>query len=116
MFYERYLLLCSKRGGIKPSSAATAAGFNKGTVSVWKKKYEHGIDVTPDQDTIDKICTYFGCSERWLRGLEEKEKPTPVTEDGPSDPLDARLNELLAQATEETKQAMIVLLEQSQKP
>jgi len=69
MFYERYLRLCNAKG-VKPSTAATEAGFNRGTVSVWKKKYEAGIDVTPDQETIDKICAYFGCSEQWLRGIE----------------------------------------------
>lgn len=69
MFYERYLRLCNAKG-VKPSTAATEAGFNRGTVSVWKKKCEAGIDVTPDQETIDKICAYFGCSEQWLRGIE----------------------------------------------
>lgn len=48
--------------------------------------------------------------------LGEKKESTPVSESRPPDPLDARLNDLLAQATEETKQAMIALLEQMQKP
>lgn len=73
MFYERFIHLCKERG-ISPSSAAANAGFNKGTVSVWKKKYESGIDVTPDQDVINKICIFFKCSEPWLRGIEQKEK------------------------------------------
>lgn len=70
MFYERYLELCRKVG-LKPTTAATKAGLNRGTVSVWKKKYEAGLDVTPDQETIDKICAFFGCSEQWLRGMEK---------------------------------------------
>lgn len=76
MFYERFLFLC-KKSGVAPSTAATAAGFNRGTVSVWKKKFENGIDVSPDSDTIEKICSYFNCSELWLRGLGEKEKTPP---------------------------------------
>lgn len=84
MFYERYLQLCEE-AKIAPSAAATKAGFNRGTVSVWKKKYEVGLDVTPDQDIVDKICNFFGCTESWIRGIsEQKEKPTPVSESGPA--------------------------------
>lgn len=83
MFYERYLQLCEE-SKIAPSAAATKAGFNRGTVSVWKKKYEAGMDVTPEQDVIKKICDFFGCAESWLRGIsEQKEKPTLVSEGGP---------------------------------
>lgn len=83
MFYERFLALC-KSSNIAPSTAATKAGFNRGTVSVWKKKYESGQDVTPAPDVIDKICVMFGCTEQWLRGIsEDKEKaPTPESESG----------------------------------
>lgn len=70
MFYERYVSLCT-REKISPSTAAVKAGFNKGTVSVWKKKYEAGQDVVPEQEIIDKICAFFGCSESWLRGIEK---------------------------------------------
>ena len=82
MFYERYLQLCEDLK-ISPSAAATKAGFNRGTVSVWKKKYEAGLDVTPDQDIVDKICNFFGCTESWIRGISaQKEMPTPVSESG----------------------------------
>jgi len=76
MFYERYLELCSKN--IAQSAAATKAGFNRGTVSVWKKKYEAGLDVAPEQDIINKICIFFGCSELWLRGMANESKKTPA--------------------------------------
>ena len=87
MFYERFLQLCQKVK-ISPSAAATNAGFNRGTVSVWKKKYEAGLDVAPEQDIINKICNYFGCTELWLRGMApEKEKaPTPEGEREISNP------------------------------
>ena len=81
MFYERFLQLC--RGmNLAPSAAATQAGFNKGTVSIWKKKFESGIDVVPDQDIIDKICAFFHCSESWLRGIssDKETAPTPSSE------------------------------------
>ena len=81
MFYERYLELCEKVR-LSPSAAATNAGFNRGTVSVWKKKHEAGVDVRPEKDVIEKICKFFGCSETWLLGIDEqKEKPT-VKDDG----------------------------------
>lgn len=80
MFYERYLSLCEK-SRLSPSAAATNAGFNRGTVSVWKKKYEAGQDVRPERDVIEKICSFFGCSETWLLGIDEqKETPTPEGE------------------------------------
>lgn len=75
MFYQRYLTLCDN-AGLKPSTAATKAGFNKGTVSVWKSKYEKGEDVDPDQATVEKICKFFGCTEQYLRGIDKK-IPTP---------------------------------------
>lgn len=80
MFYERYLQLCEE-AKIAPSAAATKAGFNRGTVSVWKKKYESGMDVTPDQDVVNKICDFFGCTEPWIRGISEQTKKAPVLED-----------------------------------
>lgn len=76
MFYERFLHLCEDKK-IAPSAAATQAGFNRGTVSVWKKKYEAGQDVNPDQEIIDKICAFFGCSEQWLRGISDREEKSP---------------------------------------
>ena len=80
MFYERYLLLC-QGANQSPSSVAINAGFSKGTVSVWKKKYEQSVDVRPEPDVIDKICTYFNCTEAWLLGIDDKEKtPAPVGE------------------------------------
>ena len=74
MFYERYVLLCEGKG-LTPSAGATKAGFNRGTVSVWKKKYEAKQDVVPEQTIIDKICAFFGCSESWLRGIEKAPAP-----------------------------------------
>ena len=83
MFYERYILLCNRKD-LSPSAAATKAGFNRGTVSVWKKKYEIGQDVVPEQNIIDRICAFFGCPETWLRGIEKE----PAQKDEPSMTMD----------------------------
>lgn len=77
MFYDRFMKLCSEKK-IAPSTAATKAGFNRGTVSVWKKKYEIGLDVVPDQDVINKTCAFFGCSELWLRGISAEKEIAPT--------------------------------------
>lgn len=100
MFYERFLILCEKKR-LAPSTAATQAGFNKGTVSVWKKRHAEGIDVRPEKDIIEKICTFFNCSESWLLGIDDQEKkPTPENGSEPSDISD--LIERIKQADSQT--------------
>ena len=109
MFYERYLHLCD-RSGLTPSAAAIKAGFNKGTVSVWKKKYTSGIDVRPDKDVIDKICSLFNCSESWLLGIDEDEKK-PASQNGSErDYRDSVLMDAFKQADESTQEAILLLL------
>lgn len=107
MFYERYLSLCEKRK-LYPSAAATQAGFNRGTVSVWKKKYEAGQDVRPERDVIEKICAFFGCSETWLLGIDEqKETPTQM---GERNYTDSVLIDAFHNADESTRAAIRLLL------
>ena len=109
MFYERYLSMC-KKNKLSPSAAATQAGFNRGTVSVWKKKYESGQDVRPEREVIEKICDFFGCTETWLLGLEGQEKkPTP--ENGSERNYgDSVLMDAFKRADESTQQAILLLL------
>ena len=109
MFYERYLALCQNKR-LSPSAAATQAGFNRGTVSVWKKKYEGGHDVRPEKDVIEKICSFFGCSEMWLLGIEAK-KETPTPENGSERVYtDIELTEAFMRADEATRAAIRLLL------
>ena len=109
MFYERYLELCAKKG-LSPSAAATQAGFNKGTVSVWKKKYESGQDACPETAVITKICEFFGCSASWLLDMDGQEKkPTP--ENGSERSYgDLDLTDAFRQADESTQEAILLLL------
>ena len=109
MFYERYLTLCQNKR-LSPSAAATQAGFNRGTVSVWKKKYEGGHDVRPEKDVIEKICAFFGCSEMWLLGIEENKKtPTPMNGSERSYE-DWELAEAFMRADDATREAIRLLL------
>ena len=109
MFYERYLELCEQKG-LTPSAAAKQAGFTKGTVSVWKKKYEAGQDASPETAVITKICDFFGCSASWLLDMDGQEKkPTP--EDGSErDYGDSVLMDAFKQADESTQEAILLLL------
>ena len=93
---------------------AKIAGVSDKAISAWELGTRD-----PKIKSIQKICAHFGIDvNSFIDQSTEvyKERPTPVPESGLPDQLTVRLNELLAQASEETKQAMIVLLEQSQKP
>lgn len=114
MFYDGYLMLCRKKG-IAPSAAAVQAGLNKGTVSVWKKKREKGIDVDPDKATIEKLSFFFDVTEANIRELAKlpieameamfqgikKDAPTGNADERD---LDASLVRRLVQLTPEEKE------------
>lgn len=109
MFYERYISLCEKNR-LSPSAAANKAGFTRGTVSVWKKKYEAGQDVRPEKDVIEKICTLFGCTESWLLGIDvQQKKPTP-NNGSERNYGDSVLMDAFKQADKSTQEAILLLL------
>lgn len=68
----------------------------------------------PGAKNLSKLANYFGVTTDYLLGKEQKEKPTPVPESGPTDPLYDKLTDLLQRATPEQKKAMIALLESMQ--
>lgn len=109
MFYERYVQLC-EANGMTPSAAATQAGFNKGTVSVWKKRYIAGKDVNPAKDIVEKICSCFDCSASWLLGVDgDEKKPAPNTR-SERNYMDSVLTDAFKQADESTQEAILLLL------
>lgn len=77
MFYERYTSLCKNRG-VSPSKVAVECGFNKGSVSVWKKKYQSGIDVHPSSEILIKIANYFNVSVDFLLDKDNSELEKPA--------------------------------------
>lgn len=109
MFQTRLRELRESAGFKSQQAFADAFGVAQSTVGNWEAGKRE-----PNYETTMRLARFFGVSIDNLLGLEIKKDPTPVTEGG-SDPLDERLNELLPLATEETKRAMIVLLEQTQK-
>lgn len=99
-----------KAKGLTMKELGMMVGVSESAIS----QYETGKREM-DFETLLKIGEILECSADYLlRGEVKKNSPSPEEGDG-LDPLDQRLIELLAQATDETKQAMIVLLEQSQK-
>lgn len=76
VFYDRFVSLC-KRKGVKPTRVAVDTGFNKGSVSSWKKNWEKGIDVRPTPDILSKIAKYFNVSTDYLLG-EDDGRTAPV--------------------------------------
>ena len=107
----RMMRAARKAKGLTMKELGKLVGVSESAIS----QYETGKRET-DYETLLKIGEVLGCSADYLlRGEDEQKKPTPESGDG-LDPLDQRLNELLSQASEDTKQAMIVLLEKTQRP
>jgi len=77
MFYNKFLKLCEKNE-IKPSVAANEIGFNKSTVSAWKRNGNN-----PNGDILFKVADYFNVSIEYLltdKESTEKEKPLILNE------------------------------------
>lgn len=109
MFQTRLRELREAAGYRSQQSFADAFGVAQSTVGGWEAGKRE-----PNYETTMRLARFFGVSIDDLLGLETKKDPAPVSEGG-TDPLNKRLNELLPLATDETKRAMIVLLEQTQK-
>lgn len=62
-FYERFVLLCEKKG-VKPSRAASECNINRSNVTNWKNN-----GYTPRGDVLQRIADYFGVSTDYLLGL-----------------------------------------------
>lgn len=83
MFYERYTSLCDNKE-VAPSKVAIECGFNKGSVSVWKRKYQEGKDVKPSSEILIKLADYFDVSTDFLLGKNNsnlEEQKNPATDD-----------------------------------
>lgn len=63
MFYDRFKLLCERKG-VSCTKAATENGFSNSTPTKWKKKAS-----TPDGSTISILADYFNVPVEYLMGL-----------------------------------------------
>ena len=75
MFYDRFVLLCKKKG-VTPTRAALDAGISKSLVTKWKTNAAKD----PSPDVIRKLASYFGISIAELLGEENKKAPTETGE------------------------------------
>lgn len=98
VFYERFIRLCEE-SGIKPSKVAIDCSFNKGSVSVWKKKYDNGLDVHPTAEILNKISRYFSVSVDYLLGNTDVKRQ--LIND------DAELNEYLDELRSRSEMRML---------
>ena len=80
MFYDRFVLLCKKKG-VTPTRAALDAGISKSLVTKWKTNAAKD----PSPDVIRKLASYFGISIAELLGEENKKAPTEAGERALSD-------------------------------
>lgn len=73
MFYDKFKVLCEKRG-LSCNKAAQTIGFSNSTVTKWKK------GATPEGATVSRIAAFFGVSVGSLLDDEEQKKePVPET-------------------------------------
>lgn len=98
MFYDRFVMLCEKRG-VSPSRAAIDAGLSKSTVTKWKRF----PDSRPTGNVIDKLTRYFGLSVAELLGDEEQQEKRMSDSDlkfalfgGSGEITDEMMNEVLS--------------------
>lgn len=64
MFYDRFIQICNEHN-VTPSQVAIRCGFNKSSVTNWKKN-----GYAPRQEILLKIAEYFNVSVDYLLGNE----------------------------------------------
>lgn len=67
MFYDRFVMLCERRG-VTPSRAAIDAGLSKSTVTKWK----NDPNTRPTGAVIEKLTRYFNISISDLLGESDE--------------------------------------------
>lgn len=81
---------------------AKIAGVSDKAVSTWERGEKE-----PRMKPLQKICAYFGIDINQFADagtdIYSVEKPTPVSEDGPSDPVIAQIMDIVRQLSPETQ-------------
>ncbi len=110
-----------KQLGLTLDDIAQEIGVARSTI----QRYETGSIQTIKLPVIEAIADMMSVNPAWLCGkTDDPTPPAPPPNNNPPAPqkegglseLDQRLNELLGRSSDETKRAMIVLLENAQKP
>ena len=96
-----------KQMGLTLLQLSEKTGVKEATVQRW----ESGNIKTIKYETVELLADVLHCSPAYLMGWDEesslsdenKNKPTPVTEDGLEDPLDEQLMEYVKKLTPDQK-------------
>lgn len=75
MFYDRFVEIC-KHHNVSPSQVAIRCGFNKSSITSWKKN-----GYTPRQEILIKIADYFNVTVDFLLGNQQNESTVISDED-----------------------------------
>ena len=100
-FYARFLELCNKAGK-SPGAIAKEAGISSGSPTAWK----NGAVPKPAQRM--KLCEYFGVSENYLLGYEQKDNTPAASSDRDVD----RFMDLFTKLTPEQQERELAYLQQ----
>lgn len=112
MFKIRLKALRESKGMTQRDFAADF-GISKGTVGMW----ESGAREPKTIDELNRIADYFEVSSDYLLGrTNEKEKPTPVSEDGLDPELEALIKRIPADRMPEVERYLRFQAEQGEKP
>ena len=103
---ERIRLLRLKRG---MSQSELGAKIGVKTPAIYK--YENGLVVNLKRSTIEKLADALETTPSYLMGFEEEEKPTPVSESGPSNPIIVHIMDIVCQLSPETQQKCLEYFE-----
>lgn len=111
-FYDRFVLLCDKKG-VKPSRAASDCNINRSNVTNWKNN-----GYTPRSDVLQRIASYFDVSVGYLLGedkktplINEDEELTEYLEILKTRPEMRMLFQLSKDATKEDVEAAVRIIE-----
>lgn len=109
-FYEKYLLLCQKKGK-SPSGAALEIPLSKTTVNRWK----NGGGIT-DANAM-RVAAYFGITvEELMSGVEDAKKaPTEISEREGISPAKQALLDAIDSLSDEQCEKLLIVVEGAKK-
>ena len=99
--YERLVALCVNKG-ITGGRMCSDLGISKSLMTDLKNGRKKSVNA----ETAQKIATYFGVSDGYLLGIEQKEKPTTDIGDGFTDEQKLIFNKLMALPQEEREKKL----------
>ena len=107
MFYDRFKVLCDKKG-VSCTKAAVQIGLSNATPTKWKK-----TGAMPDGVTLTKVADYFGITVGELLADEPEQKEKPAAQS--SEPRDPLIAELISYAEGADEDGVRMLIEMAKR-